>query len=1859
MRVLRREVGFLTHHAHRYLSNKGSRGCARRMSDQCNTKKFNLFNLKFGDQDLMRRRRRPLHSVSHVNRKETQAKPFVEESEAFSQASVESRSGGYPYHIRWRCTMGFWRQLRVILWKNIVVYSFKRHYVLTFFTMAVPLMLSGVLLYLRSLGFSGGTEPIVRMNATVYEEFAPSFSYSLLGPYPYAPNTTYGNNLMKAVFKSDVIGFPTEEELEAFIARYAFESPDGTSVAVILHGLPPDGSPPVNLSYTLRFNTSHFNFKTGERFPTFRIPGPRDEDHLYSSLMWGLQDKMFTEHVKLLKSAKGLARQKPKIAMHRFPYPEYNDDNKFDVISRLIAMFVVYSYLVFSPIYVRRVISEKSSRVRELMRMMGLTDWVYWIGTFSSGWMVLAATLTISLILFKIPVAPLAAVLLYSDFSLLLFICLIYATSAILFLLIFTVIFNSAVVGVIFSTVGWVISYSLPTSILDPLGSDRYMSISRSAKLSTSLLPNSGLYWAFRLISFLEGQGIGAKWSNLGMEAVPADNVTLGQIILIMLTSVLIYALLLWYLDNVWPFQYGIPKHPFFFLQIIDVASRITHRNCYRRSSLFYKSKWWYRRVYRLVWKRLKPKIRKKSYWYTELDHDSEMERVTGDTGNTDENVFEPPPPDAHTTIALSHVTKKFRGTLKKAVDNLSLEIFDGQLTVLLGHNGAGKTTTMNMITGLFPPTRGEVHINGYNIRTQTKKARESFGLCPQHNVLFDELTVEEHLYFFYSLKDSPDMSWKSHVNDVLVSVDLGEKRSSLAKDLSGGMKRKLSLGNAMIGGSKILILDEPTAGMDPQARRAVWTLLQNLRRSKTILLTTHYMEEADALGDRIAFVAHGKLQCCGSPLFLKKRYGTGYRMRIAKGSSCSLNVVTEKVTSAIPAAQLTSDIGHEAMFNLGFPPASDVIPLLKNLEQSKESLGIASLGISVTTMEDVFIRVGELADISVEMSSASSSSHNGTDRIGGLVEVLWKKVDECQYVCVADDEYPTFQRMSGLPLLAQQATALFLKRWHTTKRQYFLPILAIVIPVVLFFFYTALDIEGAEESTIRKLVYDVGSYAGPTNGFFSNGTSELGSMDFVDAMTGQNVKVTKDVDDPDDFLLVVARRSLAEYNGKYLVGGQTDGDAKAVAWYNGEPYHIGSMSLNLAHTAALRYITSDATAKVSVTNWPLPGELSEQIGAASYDQAARILAAVFVPTALAFLSSSFVLFPTHERVTKSKLLQLMAGVPGVLFWGITFLWDFVVFAVCSTAVMIPLLAINPNGVFTSSPSVPAATYFLFLLYGWAAIPFSYLFSYVKDKPSSGYSLLTTINVITGVMLSIVMAVVSFLAKFPMFGINEDAVQKSMWFLRVVPGFAVTWGFSNIHEIGGDPAKCAKLTSTLLKSYCPVSELMGIEVCCQDCGNGTYCYIPHSPFGMDRWGSGREMLYLFLVGIVLFLLLAFFETNVYGIWYWIRSLPCRTCHEDGATVSLTDIELGVHTPGATEDDDVAAERAVVEALVQRGSAAQEALAVLNLRKNFRSLQAVDNLTFAVHKNECFGLLGVNGAGKTTTFRMLTGDLPMSSGNAYLGEASLQKDLKEFQSKIGYCPQFDAQIDKLTGRETLELFAFIRGVPTHRVPSVVNYMINLADLQAHANKPTEAYSGGSRRKLSIAMALIGNPPVVFLDEPTAGVDPAARRKIWQGLDDVQKLMGAAVILTSHSMEECEALCQRISIMVNGSFRCLGSTQHLKSKFGDGFTVIVKMGQEQAASPNAVPAICTAMLAKFPGNCVLRDSHQALLHFHVTDTSLRWSQLFETLEALKQELSFEDYIVSDTTLEQIFLAFARSQRDATTEAPVSCWRKCCPF
>uniref|UniRef100_A0A8C9QK05 ABC transporter domain-containing protein n=1 Tax=Spermophilus dauricus TaxID=99837 RepID=A0A8C9QK05_SPEDA len=151
---------------------------------------------------------------------------------------------------------------------------------------------------------------------------------------------------------------------------------------------------------------------------------------------------------------------------------------------------------------------------------------------------------------------------------------------------------------------------------------------------------------------------------------------------------------------------------------------------------------------------------------------------------------------------------------------------------------------------------------------------RKFLGLCPQQNLLYNYLTVSEHLYFYCVIKGVPQNLRRQEIDNMLSAFNLLEKRDAFSKSLSGGMKRKLSIIVALIGNSKVVILDEPTSGMDPASRKATWDFLRTYKQDRTILLTTHYMDEADALGDRIAIMAIGSLQCCGSSIFLKHLYG-------------------------------------------------------------------------------------------------------------------------------------------------------------------------------------------------------------------------------------------------------------------------------------------------------------------------------------------------------------------------------------------------------------------------------------------------------------------------------------------------------------------------------------------------------------------------------------------------------------------------------------------------------------------------------------------------------------------------------------------------------------------------------------------------------------------------------------------------------------------------------------------------------------------------------------------------------------------------------------------------------------------------
>ncbi|KAK5983194.1 hypothetical protein GCK32_002794, partial [Trichostrongylus colubriformis] len=341
----------------------------------------------------------------------------------------------------------------------------------------------------------------------------------------------------------------------------------------------------------------------------------------------------------------------------------------------------------------------------------------------------------------------------------------------------------------------------------------------------------------------------------------------------------------------------------------------------------------------------------------------SSAARLEQDDGNneTDEGLLR-----TRAGISVQRLIKVWSSTGERAVDNMSLEAYVGQVTVLLGQNGAGKSTTFSVICGITAPTAGRVSIYDLDIQKQRSACRKRIGLCPQGNALFDRLTVDEHLWLIHGLKGASG-SYKVEGQQLLEQLKLDEKSNELAMNLSGGQKRKLCVSMAVIGDSQVVLLDEPTAGMDPRARRDVEALLETIKVDRTVLLTTHYLDEAELLGDRVAIMAKGRVYCCGTPQFLKKRFGTGYIMTVVVAEKANAQDVADTLARIAGKYVIGAEKGlvHGKQFEIILPKEhqENFPQLFEYLENSKDSLRISSFGLSMNTMEQVFLKVAENTD--------------------------------------------------------------------------------------------------------------------------------------------------------------------------------------------------------------------------------------------------------------------------------------------------------------------------------------------------------------------------------------------------------------------------------------------------------------------------------------------------------------------------------------------------------------------------------------------------------------------------------------------------------------------------------------------------------------------------------------------------------------------------------------------------------------------------------------------------------------------------------------------------------------------------------
>ncbi|KAF5269887.1 hypothetical protein FQR65_LT05685 [Abscondita terminalis] len=1521
------------------------------------------------------------------------------------------------------------------------------------------------------------------------------------------------------------------------------------------------------LSVVLRF-PGELNWETDKIFPIYYVPGIKDgalneggPPNYYREGFLLLQEHLshsIIRYHKKIANNSDYDRASVPIRLQRLPYPKYTSDFLLSSLDIFIGTVFMLSFVYTCINIVKIITTEKELQLKETMKIMGLPNWLHWTAWFFKSFITILISIIIMTILLTVKWYPNSEYTIFTNSNpLVIFLILIlFTTSTITFSFAVSTFASKANTAATIAGIGWFLLFC-PFMTLQY----NYDEVSRPLKMFISIFSNSAIGFAFRLTVKHENTGYGLHWDNI-WSSIQGENIVVGEILIMLVFDTVFYFLIAIYMEAVFPGQYGVGKPWYFLFKIFD----------FRR----------------------KP---------AEAYNDILMEPVNS-------SYHEKEPTHLESGIQIKNLKKKY-GT-KEVLHKLSLNMYRDQITVLLGHNGAGKSTTISILTGMITPSSGTAIVGGHDIRNNIDQVRNSLGICPQHNILFDELTVEEHLYFYSKLKGISKKNVKDEIDKYLRLLELTQKAKTPSSKLSGGMKRKLSVGIAFCGNSKVVLCDEPTAGMDPSARRALWDLLLSQKKDRTILLTTHFMDEADLLGDRIAIMANGRLQCSGSSFFLKKKYGAGYHLILDKSAECEVNKVTELFRKYISNINVHSNIGSELTYVLSEEYLSIFEQMLNELELNSATLGVRSYGISLTTLQEVFIKVGSGRDESDENDFSNPDDHIN----GNLVGIEnGKAVNGDVYV------QGSASLLTSWALWRNQILAMFMKRILAIRRSWLILLIQTCIPVLyllLTLFVPVADIGGF----FPRVFFTLSRYVEPTtlivneinNSYYLNYKDMLGAMNktYLNSVNG-NMTI---------LALSEAEKDLSIYNTRYITGATFHANNSITAWFSNQPYHGTPLALQLVLNCILHTEVSPEY-NIFMYNHPLPYTVDTKFTKMLESNTMGYQISFNLGFSMAFVSSFYVMFYIQERASKFKHLQFVSGIDVLSFWIPSFICDMVTAIMIGLVMIITLVTFQEVGFMTFAEL--GRLFFLYLAFMFGNLPLMYLGSFWHTVPSSGYVRMSLLNILIGIGGFIIVDI------FNTEGLDLEHVGKILqWIFLIMPHYCFNAGVRTMNVLSNTIKLCENALETCndfnISTILNNDTIYDISSSIQDelCKMG-YCDEDVNFFSLKATGVGRNLLYSFVTGICLFAILLSIEYNVFSNFRCIfRKYQFLSNNEP-------------------EDEDVIQEKSAITYDVNGGNQKQYNLILYKVRKNYKELLAVNDVTLGINRKECFGLLGVNGAGKTTTFRIITGDLKMSSGDVWVNGWNIRTNLKEVYRLIGYCPQFDALLDDLTCAETLKIFALLRGVLKTDCNKLIEKLAREFDFYQHLQKKVKELSGGNKRKLSTALALVGDPLVLYLDEPTAGVDPATKRYLWNALCKVRD-HGTTIVLTSHSMEECEALCTRLAIMVNGSFKCIGSTQHLKSKFSDGYTLMIKTrafntDQEQELSLNQIEHYVRQNFQ----NVQVREKHQEMITFYITSRTLVWSRMFGVIEKGKTFLPIEDYSLGQSSLEQVFLTFTKQQRE----------------
>ncbi|XP_076760468.1 lipid droplet defective [Xylocopa sonorina] len=1571
------------------------------------------------------------------------------------------------------------------------------------------------------------------------------------------------NDLLECVLVDRIRGFRSEEEMEAqarilmetreFLAGVVFlDKPLKKSKRSLEQELPD------NVVYKIRMDVDYVQ-STKRLKNQFWVPGPESSfiEHLrYLRGFVQLQDSIDRAIIR----TKSRRDQNWKTMTQQMPYPCWKDvpfqTTLYESQGIQVCFFVALMMCVGAA--VRHIVWERESQNAMVMSVMGLKPWrntmAWFITTFIE---LLIVMFSIATILLGGKILP------RSDPSLVLIMMIDYAFAIVTFCYMISTMCSSASLAAITTVVMFLLTF-MPYVIVIAMEAV----IGLGSKLLICLSMSTSFCYGCLYAARKEVQGVGLTWSGMWEESSPGDSMSLGLVLLMIAIDGCLYAI----------------------IGYLVVRYTNSGRGCHDLRS---RSLWWadtrslYGRPGYLTFVN-------NLYFTNDVLHPSAI--YQDDESDASSQVVS----EKQAGVRFEGVRKVYNTDQGEvvAVDDFTLKLCEGEVTSLLGRNGAGKTTIIKMLTGMLAPTNGEICLNG------EEGCKPDIGVCPQDNVLIGTLTPREHLIFYAKLKQPvEDASMQRNVNEMLTSLELGKQEHEPVYRLSGGTKRRLCVALAFLGSPKLVILDEPGAGVDPAARRRIWRLIDQHRIGRTVVLSTHHLDEADMLSDTVVVMHKGKILCTGSPLSLKMMHGSGYRLLVSFPADRDADSVERKkleslksvIEDAVPNAVINEVSGIEVAVTLPFQGKNgihnNIAQAAKVLEDNRKTLGYSHFSLECDSLERVFLDLCARAE---DGSSATRGSQDSVITVDNIGQTTTK--DDVDLIDFGPSLYRSPIRQ--MKALLKKRIWHFKKDWLTFIAGLLLPTIFVAVamgfslirppsadepPLVLTpklydthptYFYS---IDNGDDSFLQHVSFQLHDRFGDDYaGAWQTLPNDTGTCQCLE---GQQVchGVSQAVEGllqvlpgkPTlDWIVSTHQEYIEKRYGGWSLSHSKEGPL-FVVWFNNKGHHALPSYLSALNEAILR--ASGVPGHLTTLNHPLKLSSDQLNRTTLLQHVADVGVALVLLLAFSLVAAQGSKELVRERLTEEKRILYLAGVHPVTYWTAALIWDFIVFG-CSVALAVVVFEIFGLPAYVARDNLPGICLLLFL-FAWAALPFSHLTEKVFDDSSMSNMVLFCVNTFIGVASLATILVIDILGKTKTAENARDVLHN---ILLIFPQYAL--GDALVQISRND------ITAQLLEKF----------------HMDTY----KSPLSWDLLGP--HYVYLTFVGLALFSLNLMIECRMLPSWRRQRS-PYEAVQED---------------------EDVSKERMRVE-----GGMSDDILQTVKLRKEYRSVYgtnvAVQNLSIGVQAGKCFGLLGTNGAGKSTTFRMLTTEIIPTAGRIILGGKEIGSG-PLCSGEVGYCPQSDALDGFLTPHQCLTIHGEVCGLSN--VPKMVESTLQRLDLLKYAHKRVSNLSGGNKRKLCAALSVLAPVPVVLMDEPTSGMDPATKDLMAKTIKRMTKNQ-CCVILTSHSVVECENLCNRVGILAKAGLRCIGSPHHLKHKFGEGYIAFLRFRE-----PVSSADLRRAIVKYFPQAVVSSRQASAARLLVPRSQDMPVSTSFNKLKLLAEELKATDYTLTHSSLDQVLVNFS---------------------